>query len=139
MRSKQEQAADWRDAAAYAPLLRADRVVFAWEWLRRDPSYRDAAACALEGGAGRDERPERWGLHAFENPGLAGPEARLLWTADCHPLVLSAVAAPAHASGDAFDLSRFAGLSTLIVERGGEGEARKNVRRDRQIIRGCEQ
>jgi hypothetical protein len=27
---------DWRDAAAYAPLLEADRSLFAWEWLRRD-------------------------------------------------------------------------------------------------------
>ena len=35
---------DWRDAAAYEPLLEADRSLIAWEWLRRDRGYREAAA-----------------------------------------------------------------------------------------------
>lgn len=112
--------ADWRDAAAYAPLLKADRSVFAWEWLRRDPAYRAAAERAEGGPSGwaGGELPARWGLHAFEAPHLAAPAARPMWCANIHPYVLEAEAAPAMDACDVFELERLRGSTTLITAAG---------------------
>lgn len=110
------QAADWRDAAAYAPLLAADRSIFAWEWLRRDPGYRAAAERAIQRGGQADEQllPEHWGLHAFEPPYLAAPHARPVWRADVHPRVLEVHAEPVVDSADVFDLQRFSSVSKIV-------------------------
>ncbi|MEA3017569.1 MAG: hypothetical protein QOI38_2291 [Sphingomonadales bacterium] len=113
--------ADWKEAAAYAPLVGADRSIFAWEWLRRDPHYREAAARA-----GRDARHNladsaRWGLHGFEDPGKAALDARPVWSADWHAHVLEAAARAPAAATDAFDLSRHSGLATL-VDGAGRGQ-----------------
>jgi len=106
---------DWRDAAAYEPLLDADRSLFAWEWLRRNPAYREAADRALEVDSGRDlAGPERWGLHAFEPPDMPAPEARPLWCARVHPFVLGVEAGPPDGE-DIFDLERFIAISTLMT------------------------
>lgn len=74
-------AANWRDAAAYAPLRRADRYFFAWEWLRRDAAYAAAAA----DGAGD---PAAFGLARFEPPEMSVPAARPLWLRSLWPAVL---------------------------------------------------
>lgn len=110
---------DWRDRAAYKPLLEADRSLFAWEWLRRNRGYRAAAEQALETGGRRgpgdaDRTAERWGLHRFERPSLAAPDARPIWSAGVHPCVLTVDARPAE-DGEAFDLQRLAALSTLVT------------------------
>lgn len=115
---------DWRDAAAYVPLLDADRSFFAWEWLRRNRSYREAAERAHEArSSGEDgeagEAPERWGLHAFELPGLTVPEARPVWCAEVDPHVLGIHAGPP-AGEDVFNLERFATMSTLLTAEGRE-------------------
>lgn len=110
--------ADWRDADAYAPLLAADRSLFAWEWLRREPAYRAAARAALKGHES-PEGAERWGLHRFEDPDRAAPEARPVWRADRYRHVLSARAAPPVAPGDALDLARLSCRATLV--RGAAG------------------
>ena len=112
-------APDWRDAAAYAPLLDADRSLFAWEWLRRDRHYRAAAERAFEadgsrGPIGPGEAPERWGLHAFEPPGLTAPDARPVWRAEVHPYVLGVEAGPPDGE-DVFDLERFSAISRLVT------------------------
>ena len=109
---------DWRDAAAYAPLLHADRSLCAWEWLRRDLGYQAAAERALAG-RGCDpvepgEAPERWGLHAFEPPNLTAPEARPIWRAEVHSFVLGIEARPSDGE-DVFDLQRFGALSSLLT------------------------
>jgi hypothetical protein len=101
---------DWRDAAAYATLLKADRSILAWEWLRRDAKYRAAAAMSAEG-AGRQcaenlAGPENWGLHAFEPPHLTAPDARPVWRADVHPYVLSVRAEGSFGKSDSFELRR---------------------------------
>ena len=111
--------AEWRDAGLYAPLLDADRSIFAWEWLRRDHGYRAAARQVREGEGVMDAA--RWGLHRFEDPDRAAPEARPLWRADHHPFVLRARAAPPASPSDAVELSCFAALATLSVAE-GEGE-----------------
>lgn len=69
----------WRDAAAYEPLLDADRSLFAWEWLRRQDCYRSAALPAFgRAAASQVENPAavEWGLHIFEDPRLPVPLAR---------------------------------------------------------------
>ncbi len=118
MRSSEGYLPDWRNAAAYEPLLNADRSLFAWEWLRRDRSYRAAAERALDTGTGRNrteagEMPERWGLHAFEPPSLTVPDARPVWRAEVHPYVLGVQACPS-TSEDVFDFQRFKAISTLV-------------------------
>jgi hypothetical protein len=118
MRSGEEHAADWRDAAAYTPLVAADRSIFAWEWLRRDPGYRAAVERAIQRGGQAGERqvpPEHWGLHAFEPPDLPAPLARPLWCVDVHPCVLAVHAEPASAELDTFALERFRAVSTILV------------------------
>lgn len=109
---------DWRNAAAYAPLLRADRSILAWEWLRRDPVYREAA----DAGAVRN-RPADWGLHAFEPPDRAAPNARPLWRAEVHPPVLPAVAGPPVGAADAFDFARLGPLATI----GSDADGREHL------------
>ena len=103
MDPNEELAAGWKDAAAYAPLLAADRSIFAWEWLRRDPGYRAAALAALEGATANGEapRPEHWGLHAFEYPELAAPSARPVWRADIIPCTSGAGRGVRRAAGHA--------------------------------------
>ncbi len=111
---------DWRDAAAYAPLLAADRSILAWEWLRRDPAYREAAG----GGAARrsgvaSSQPADWGLHVFEPPDRAAPAARPLWVADVYPPVLAAAAEPPLLAADAFDISRLGSLVSIVDDGTG--------------------
>lgn len=124
MRPEYGHAADWRDAAAYAPLLQADRSVFAWEWLRRDPGYRAAAERALRrtSAVRRHDLREasRWGLHAFESPDLRAPAARPVWRANVYPYVLEADAVPADEACDSFELVRLREVSTTVIDRGGE-------------------
>jgi len=106
---------DWRDAAAYAPLLGADRSLFAWEWLRRDPEYLAAARCAQRQlPAFENPAAARFGLVAFEHPGLGVPEARPLWRSGIHPLVL-AVEPGAGSPEDSFLLDRLSRYSTLVA------------------------
>lgn len=120
MPPERAQTPDWRDAEAYAPLLAAERSLHAWEWLRRDPAYRAAAREALAGaGDGRGAGPERWGLHLFEPPERAVPDARPVWGADRHPPVLGAVAAGRRAAADAFDLRRYSDFSVLVRSADG--------------------
>lgn len=112
--------ADWKEAGAYAPLLDADRPIFAWEWLRRDPDYRAAAASRAEDGAGAPVAAS-WGLHRFEDPDSGAPDARPLWRAAYHPYVLKARAAPPASPSDAVEFGRFAAFATLEAAE-GDGE-----------------
>jgi hypothetical protein len=112
---------DWRDATAYAPLLQADRSLFAWEWLRRDPWYRVAAVTALGSKAeGQFHPSDDFGLIRFEPPHLAVPNARPMWRADVHPYVLTADARRAGSAADTFDLEPLRQLATVIDDQHGE-------------------
>ena len=119
MQSESESGPDWRDSAAYVPLLDAERSLFAWEWLRRDPAYRSAAERAVSG----ESRITRatvcaadFGLVAFEPPGAAVPQARPMWTAEVLPGVLRAEAArPAAGPADTVDLQSLKGFGRLIA------------------------
>lgn len=111
--------ADWRDAAAYAPLLEIDAALMAWEWLRRDHGYRMAAGGFMP--QARSLRREDcaagpWGLHAFEDAALPAPLARPVWRIEQHPRILVAAAERGDPPGDGFDLRRFTSLATIVVD-----------------------
>ena len=106
---------DWRDAAAYAPLLDADRSLIAWEWLRRDPRYRAAVKDSSSIHA-----PAEFGLVAFEPPRLGVPHARPIWNAHAHPFVLAAERSRTICPNDLFDLARMNGFSRIIADDSGE-------------------
>jgi hypothetical protein len=62
--------------------------------------------------------PAGWGLHRFELPERAAPDARPIWRADVHPLVLQTVAAPCPPGPDAFDLAALGPVATLMPGQG---------------------
>jgi hypothetical protein len=108
---------DWRDGGAYAPLIGADRSLFAWEWLRRDPFYRAAAASAFARSSERRENPAAaaFGLVSFERPERAVPHGRPLWRSSSWPQVLPAERGGRGSPEDRFDLRRLSGLATLVA------------------------
>ena len=116
-------APDWTSERVYAPLLAADRTLWAWEWLRRNPSYRAAAnralepqsAGALDCGAALP-RPEEWGLHAFEQPSSSVPDARPVWRRAFLPHVLTVTARPGRGADDLFLLERLETFATVITD-----------------------
>jgi type VI secretion system activator RovC-like protein/transcriptional regulator len=114
---------DWRDGAAYAPLLSADRSLVAWEWLRRDRDYRAAAEAALEAAPGDrrgDPKAAAFGLVAFEHSSHAVPRARPLWRSGVHPLVLRVERGDDSRAEDEFDLGRMSDIATLTADEHGE-------------------
>jgi hypothetical protein len=119
---------DWRHEEAYAELGGVGPEAFAWEWLRRDPAYRAAAAqVARPVDAGlphireADPAAGRWGLHAFEDPAIPARAARPVWRREWSRRVLTADASRSGAGADRFDLARFAGLAT-VAHAGSEVE-----------------
>jgi len=109
---------DWRRERDYLHLLRADRSAFAWEWLRRDETYR--AEWAGRGGRADASGARRWGLHAYVDPSLPVPLARPLWRREVFPFVLEVEAEEAGGDADRFDIGRLASLATVVKSRGGE-------------------
>lgn len=108
MRTAGELYPDWRDASAYAPILEADRSLIAWEWLRRDSSYRSAAGSPASEAA-------RFGLIAFEPVELGVPNARPIWRSDAHPFVLYVNAALSEPARNCFDPLHMGGLDQVIA------------------------
>ena len=122
MRLERIPVPNWREAAVYGDLLEADRACFAWEWLRRDPEYRTAAIRPSEGRCGAMAarcNPPRWGLHAFENPGLDFSLARPMWTATAYSAVLAADALPAPSASAIFDMRALGSVVSRL--RGTDG------------------
>lgn len=72
----------WQALAAYLYVLGLDDVAMAWEYLRRNPGYRND--WSMRGH--RD--PATWGLAAFENPAHDARQADPLWADDPAPLEL---------------------------------------------------
>lgn len=115
---------DWRDGQAYAGLLGAEPAGHAWEWLRRDPDYRVAAATPRRPGTGPAVLPAeplapRWDLHAFEDPALPALAARPVWCRAGYGRVLEADARAGGPPQDRFDLARFAAVTTVVRDRAG--------------------
>lgn len=113
--------ADWRDRSAYDALLGQDRSGWAWEWLRRDPTYQRSAMrrlAASRTGPASNAGSVRWGLHRFEDPSVGAAGARPLWNASLLPGVVMLAASPG-AGPDSFDLERFWDLATMAAGAGG--------------------
>lgn len=131
---------DWRDAAAYDPLLQAERCAFAWEWLRRSADYRRAATDGLrtpdKGDGFRLEQPDaaQWGLHVFEDPFLPALHARPVWSSARHAFVLRATAERSRPGADSLELDHLLHLATLVEAPTGErlllSDGRRAVRLD---------
>lgn len=115
---------DWRNGDAHAALIRAEPAAIAWEWLRRDPRYRTAAAAAPCATATwptvlpAQPAAAAWGLHAFADPDLPAGAARPVWRSGWLARVLVVRAEHGGRAGELFDLARFAALATVV-----EGEA----------------
>lgn len=107
---------DWRYGEAYRSLAGAGPQLLAWEWLRRDQEYRSAAVGSA---AGQVADARRWGLHRFEDPRVAVPDARPVWTAAA-TFVLAARAVGAPAGPDALDMKALGGLASLAESTAGE-------------------
>lgn len=114
----------WGDAASYAELLRSDRAAFAWEWLRRQPTFRDAALDAIgrrEGdGSAEEAKALAWHLHRFEDPRLPAMLARPVWAASAHPWVLGAFAERSGPDEDSFVLEQFMALAKIVESRAAQ-------------------
>jgi hypothetical protein len=104
---------DWRDAASYAPLLEADRSLIAWEWLRRDRSYRSAVRGSAADAA-------KFGLVAFEPAELAVPNARPIWRSDAHPFVLPVNPIHLEPARECFDPQHLNGIERVVACNGEE-------------------
>lgn len=102
---------DWRDSAEYADLARLDCAGWAWEWLRRTATYREAAS-GRQAGNGVDPSAARFGLLRFEDPALAAGDAQPFWTSLASAFVLDASGAPAN-------LVRSVESSTIATLLGG--------------------
>lgn len=106
---------DWRSAAAYAILATCDRHAFAWEWLRRSPTYLRAYCKGDDDEVGA----AAFGLCRFEPLRSGVPIARPIWRADADPHVLTATAAPARDGKDVFDFAVLGALSSCVVDAAG--------------------
>lgn len=118
-RNRAPRIPNWTDGAAYAPLLQVERAGFAWEWLRRQDEYETAARKALDrcliDQRLEDRRALAWNLHAFEDPDLAAPEARPVWTAVAHPWVVRASARSCSEQQDVLDLERLGTFARIVT------------------------
>ena len=119
MQGERASGLDWRDAAAYAPLLDAARSLLAWEWLRRDPLYVAAARDAGPSRAGR-AGATAFGLVDFEPADLGVPNARPLWCSIVHPFILMAERASQGGAANALDLDRLRDWARLLVSESAE-------------------
>jgi hypothetical protein len=105
----------WREASAYHSLIGADPSAFAWEWLRRTPAYRAVwETCRRDRKAIHEAR--RFGLEGLEDPAIAVPMARPVWSRAVMPNVLTAhvenIAAP---RSERIDLRLLAPLVTILI------------------------
>src|SRR3546814_3223639 len=107
------QVPDWLLASEYAWLLFADRRSFALEWLRRSAPYRAAWRDREVG----EIVPSDFGLMKLEDPDLATPYARPIWTPALDPRVLRSTAADDQSASSAnlLDIRNFAELARKSV------------------------
>lgn len=106
---------DWRDGAAYAGLLEADRSLFAWEWLRRDTRYCKAAGMVQSAPGLQCAAARSYGLIEFEDPRLGLSFARPVWRSEVHPYVLRVERCGTAQPGDRFDLACLGRMARLLA------------------------
>lgn len=125
--------ADWRDPSAYFYLRVAERLVFAWEWLRRTEAYHRAWR---DRGLGELRRAaSQYGLVELVPPELSGMMARPIWRADRQPGVIRGEPVDGSSRDDAIDLRALVALASVAfddeeVEHWRLGTALTSVRID---------
>lgn len=112
---------DWRDSRPYHWLNDADPSFWAWEWLRRDPDYRQEALASPAQTRrdrfitiGEQQAASRWGLHAFEDP-RRSRDARPLWLPSHDQSVLRAKPISPSPERGIFALQKLQDLVTVGV------------------------
>ena len=125
----------WRNPADYAYTDTSAREDFAWDFLRRNGDYRQAAADVAAVQAADSlfgtvhvidvtnaEAAAEWGLHAFETADRPPPAAAVFWRSDFNPNVLPVKACKvSNRCDDAFDIQCLKGRVT-VLRLGGELE-----------------
>lgn len=115
----------WPSVVSPCRLSAAGPADLAWEWLRRDPVYRQLSPCRQTPGhqvivaAASDASIARWGCLNLPDAALPWSDTSILWSADCDPSVLKVMALPLSGSrSPPFDLAR-CGASARVVRRTG--------------------
>ncbi len=93
---------DWRSPQAVDALLELDRADLAWEFLRRNPDYREdlrqtlqrVATGEISEEAATLEFSRRWGYPVARDPHLAAKESPTIWRPELIPLTVVLVPAP---------------------------------------------
>lgn len=136
----------------YSYLDHADAAGLAWEWLRRDADYRALAPSSWHLGPSGcvesvpvpPELGERWGCLNVAPSDCGADTARLLWSAEADPSVITVAALPAGCRAEvAFDLAAWGDRVTIVrnpdcehvLVRTGRGALRFDVR-DGTVLNG---
>lgn len=107
---------DWRRSEDYADLSIAGGRNFAWEWLRRTPSYRRAWQAHLDG-SDASATARTFGLEQYEDPSRPTPVARPVWSAGLDPAVIrAAVSNPIASSDERIDLRALARYVSVAID-----------------------
>lgn len=119
----------WPDAADYRYLEGASRSQFAWEWLQRDPDYRNlipstrrktARSLTIIEPAPASCR-ERWGCLFIEDADERDPDIPMLWDPSLDASVLRVEARSAAAElPNVFDLDQCESKAALVQARDGD-------------------
>ncbi len=94
---------DWHPAAAYLYALTLDGSALAWEYLRRNPHYRNVYDRHARGSDDETGHAARWGLRLLEDPARDARQAQPAWLPDpdglpqLHPDAAAASDAPVFA------------------------------------------
>nr|MBP6014961.1 DUF2285 domain-containing protein [Alphaproteobacteria bacterium] len=90
---RSEQRLDWRSKESYAYTARLTRLGWAWEFLRRNPRFREEheESLAIAEPRSQFEALRHWGLLRTDDPAKNALEARLFWDPGACPHVLPLV------------------------------------------------
>jgi hypothetical protein len=104
----------WSPPAAYLYILKLDPLLWAWEYLRRNPNYRTDFHCAMTTRQSRS--PTGWGLLAWEDPRQDARFAEPEWDSRTGGEVLLAPA-PAGEVAPPFDFWAIPGRKSVRDDR----------------------
>jgi len=120
---------DWRSPAAYDYAQDLDHPAFAWEFLRRNPGYREAFdANPIHDDRGADGPASDWGLRFMADPARQAADTPVFWHPDELPTVIPVTAASAATATPPVPLAEWPGE---IVKRHAADGVHILIRSDR--------